>query len=196
MEVVTMIKPKILLDDSIRAFILSERKRTHYSAEFVSEKIGRSKSWLAQIENGRTKTINRNDFINLISFLRKDDDLLKIEAFIQASLGAIMVNAPLPKSPDSEKVKPYIDNNDYSPNGLDQSFDEWCKAITHYFSVLRKQFEDKQQFEDIIFNMLYNLYVEPSVSLSIMGARLNLIEKYGTDDNLDIFQKEQLFKGE
>ena len=206
-----MIEDKIFLRDEERQFILNERKRTNYSAEYVSEKIGRSKSWLAQLENGRTKTIRRKDFIDLLCFLRNDNDRNKIEGFIQASLAAIAIKAPLPESPNSEKIKPFIDNNDYSIAGLNQSLHDWNTAITHFMGQLYKQYPDKKQFMDVLYNILYNLYSNPSLSLSVMSASLNrlsnvdrktqtkfcneffeLIDKYGADDNFDLFLRQSL----
>lgn len=168
-----MIKPKITLSDAERAFILEERGRTKYSAEFVSEKIGKSKSWLAQIENGRTKTIRRDDFIKLISFLRNDTDLIKIEAFIQASMIAITNNLPAPTSPDDEKIKSFIDNNDCNREGLNKPSQEWCGAMICFFKNVYAHYKDKNELETVLYNILYNLHSNPSIALSVMGSPIN-----------------------
>jgi transcriptional regulator with XRE-family HTH domain len=73
---------KLYLTDDIKSFIMYERKKLKLTAEETSEKIGRSKSWLAQIENGRLSSIKKSDFIKLVSLFL---DISSDEAIIYIS---------------------------------------------------------------------------------------------------------------
>lgn len=200
-----MLRDKILLTDQIRKFMRDERHLTGKSAELVSEEIGKSKGWLAHLENGRTKSISRDDFIKLISYLREDSDLQKIEAFIHTTLVAINRNLELPSSPDDENVQQFIDTNDYSPAGLRKSFQEWLNLIAETCTRIFIKYPDQKTYVDTLYNIFYNLNVAPGISLSIMGSPINrlghlnktqqqefynkymaLIDEYGQDDDLDI----------
>ena len=50
---------KIKLTDDYIALIVTERKKHNLTAYQLSEKIGKNKSWLPNIENHRTKNIFR-----------------------------------------------------------------------------------------------------------------------------------------
>lgn len=62
---------KIKLDDDIRNKLLNERNITKRTAEEVSSSVGMTKSWLAQIENGRLQTIKKSKFIELLTELKQ-----------------------------------------------------------------------------------------------------------------------------
>lgn len=205
-----MIPPKIILGDSERAFIFNERKATGLSAEYVSEQIGRSKSWLGQIENGRAKKINRIDLINLIAFLRKDTDLTKIEGYIHTYMYAITNKLSPPSSPDDEKVNLFIDNNDYSEKGSEESFEEYKDGINKIFQMIFEKNSNKKQTVDMMANIFSN-FVEGDAGLTFsimslpfrnlrrtssaernkfMKELYDLIDKYGQDTDFELIFKE------
>ena len=62
-----MFPEKIQLTDDLIDLITNQRKENHISAYDLSEKIGKNKSWLTNIENHRTKTISRKDLLALFS---------------------------------------------------------------------------------------------------------------------------------
>lgn len=74
-----MLKNKIILNNRIRQFIITERKfaqknqNSLLTADYISEKIGRSKSWLSQVENGRLKTVKTQDLINAFCIIKGHD---------------------------------------------------------------------------------------------------------------------------
>ena len=73
-----MLKNKIILNNRIRNFIINERKfamkqNPLLTADYISQKIGRSKSWLSQVENGRLKSVKTNDLINAFCIIEDYD---------------------------------------------------------------------------------------------------------------------------
>lgn len=69
-----MLPTKIQLNNRIRSFIMEERKSIKkknplMTADYISEKIGRAKSWLSQIENGRLQSVKKEDLVNAFCFM-------------------------------------------------------------------------------------------------------------------------------
>lgn len=69
-----MLPKKIQLNNRIRKFIMDERKSIKkqnplMTADYISEQIGRAKSWLSQIENGRLQSVKKEDLINAFCFM-------------------------------------------------------------------------------------------------------------------------------
>lgn len=60
-----MLPKKVTLNKRFCEFLRDERKLRNMSADEVSETIGKSQGWLAQIERGRLKTIKRSDLVDL-----------------------------------------------------------------------------------------------------------------------------------
>lgn len=96
-----MLDEKIKLNNAIRNFISDIRKSSkqihpELSADYISEKIGRSKSWLSQVENGRLKTVKTKDLVNAFTIINSttyeraeeyvDDQISSINAQIKNSL--------------------------------------------------------------------------------------------------------------
>ena len=70
-----MLDKKIKLNDAIRNFISFERKSKKMSgskltADYISEQIGRTKSWLSQVENGRLKTVKTVDLTKAFMIIK------------------------------------------------------------------------------------------------------------------------------
>ena len=99
-----MLGKKIILNDAIRHIISDARKsrlqnNPNLTADQISEQIGRSKSWLSQVENGRLKTVKTRDFVNAYCVImdmdytfeydynqaakRLDGEIMRINALIQ-----------------------------------------------------------------------------------------------------------------
>ena len=93
-----MLPEKITLTNAFRKYITETRvsakeENSLLSADYVSKQIGRSKSWLSQVENGRLKTVKKNDLINVFSFILNqslsftenllDDELMHENAIIE-----------------------------------------------------------------------------------------------------------------
>ena len=55
--------------------IIATRKEYNLTAYQLSEKIGKNKSWLPNIENKRTKNISREDLILLFKDFAKDKNM-------------------------------------------------------------------------------------------------------------------------
>ena len=56
-----MFPEKIKITDELIQLIINTRKNDHLTAYQLSEKIGKNKSWLPNIENKRTKNISKSD---------------------------------------------------------------------------------------------------------------------------------------
>lgn len=92
MEVlIYMLGKKIKLNDAIRNFISFERKsrkksNTKLTADYISEQIGRTKSWLSQVENGRLKTVKTHDLTNAFMLI-KDTSYEQAHEYLNNKIG-------------------------------------------------------------------------------------------------------------
>lgn len=87
-----MLEKKIILNERIRDFISEYRKSAmqnnpKLTANYISEQIGRAKSWLSQVENGRLKSAKTQDLVNVFCLLKNRDmtvehDRKKVEDFL------------------------------------------------------------------------------------------------------------------
>jgi hypothetical protein len=74
-----MLGKKILLNNRIRKIIITERKNAREStnhlltADYISAQIGRAKSWLSQVENGRLQSVKTNDLVNAFCIIQGFD---------------------------------------------------------------------------------------------------------------------------
>lgn len=66
-----MFPEKIKLTDEYIDLIVKERKKHGFSSYELSEKIGKNKSWLPNIENHRTKNISKKDFLLIFNEFAK-----------------------------------------------------------------------------------------------------------------------------
>ncbi|MDF2820209.1 MAG: hypothetical protein K0R15_650 [Clostridiales bacterium] len=146
-----MLKPKLILTDNIRAFILEERRKTGLPAEIVSENIGRTKSWLSQVENGRLKNISRIDFINLISYLLKISNE-EAETYIENKLNFLEEN----KS-DIQQLTFFNIDDDNEAEKIKKEFNENVNVIVQKFNLLFDNVEDKKQALNIIKRIKSNI---------------------------------------
>lgn len=67
-----MFPDKIKITDDLIKLIVDTRKEYNLTAYQLSEKIGKNKSWLPNIENKRTKNISREDLISLFKDFAKE----------------------------------------------------------------------------------------------------------------------------
>ena len=96
-----MLGKKIILNDRIRDLIIDSRKSIKdqnplLTADYISEKIGRAKSWLSQVENGRLKSVKTSDLINVFCILKdknKDcpEDRKYVEEYLDDQIQYILV---------------------------------------------------------------------------------------------------------
>lgn len=71
----TLFPDKIKVTDDLIKLIIDTRKEYNLTAYQLSEKIGKNKSWLPNIENKRTKNIFREDLILLFKDFAKDKNM-------------------------------------------------------------------------------------------------------------------------
>ena len=96
-----MLQNKIVLNNEIRKFIIDNRKNAKeqnplLTADYISKKIGRAKSWLSQVENGRLKSVKKNDLINVFCIIKnidKDDKISRknIEEYLDDRIQLILI---------------------------------------------------------------------------------------------------------
>lgn len=96
-----MLAKKIVLNDRIRKLIIDYRKSAKernplMTADYISEQIGRAKSWLSQVENGRLQSVKTDDLINVFCFLQNRDrnnkkDRKHVEEYLDDQIQYIMI---------------------------------------------------------------------------------------------------------
>ena len=80
-----MFPEKIKITDELIQLIIDTRKDHNLTAYQLSEKIGKNKSWLPNIENRRTKNISRSDLYLLFKNFA-DEENLQPEQYIVKNL--------------------------------------------------------------------------------------------------------------
>ena len=80
-----MFPEKIKITDELIQLIINTRKEHNLTAYQLSEKIGKNKSWLPNIENRRTKNISRSDLYLLFKNFA-DEKNLRPEQYIVKNL--------------------------------------------------------------------------------------------------------------
>lgn len=73
-----MLDPKLKLNDALRNFVSNQRKiakknNPTMTADGISLKIGRAKSWLSQVENGRLKSVKTDNLIKAFTIIKNTD---------------------------------------------------------------------------------------------------------------------------
>ncbi len=76
-----MFPNKIALTDEYIDLIVKERKKHGITAYNLSQKIGKNKSWLTNVENHRTKNISKTDFLDIFKEFAKEESL-DVEKYI------------------------------------------------------------------------------------------------------------------
>ena len=64
-----MIPDKIELNKTIVNKIVEIRGKLGLSSYQLSEKMGKSKFWLNNVENNKTKNISKDDLVNILSYI-------------------------------------------------------------------------------------------------------------------------------
>jgi len=170
-----MLKPKIKLTDNIRAFILTERKRSGKTAETVSESIGRAKSWLSQIENGRLQNIGRVDFINLIASLLQisEDDA---EKYIE-----VMIMNPtkktVEKKTNADGLEIYKVNDESDMEILRMQYGDVRSNILMCLDYFFENVSDKKEGLNLLGNFACNLNADLGFMLSVAALKWDRMEK-------------------
>lgn len=78
-----MLPEKIKITDELINLIIDTRKEHNLTAYQLSEKIGKNKSWLPNIENKRTKNISRDDLYLLFNDFASKEELLPEQYIIR-----------------------------------------------------------------------------------------------------------------
>lgn len=109
--------------------IVTKRKEHNLTAYQLSEKIGKNKSWLPNIENRRTKNISRDDLILLFKDFAKEENM-DVEEYILKYLRPNLLKSNLEqrlaaKKRDLENQQEYfridmknIEQSNYEDNAI------------------------------------------------------------------------------
>lgn len=129
-----MFPDKIKITDDLIKLIIDTRKEHNLTAYQLSEKMGKNKSWLPNIENKRTKNISREDLILLFKDFAKEKDM-DAEEFVIKYLSP---TANVELDDNVSVPNHYLQNSMgiYSPDheNLHISPEERKKRIEYYFS--------------------------------------------------------------
>lgn len=190
-----MLPKKIQLNDRIRNFIIEERKSIKkqnplMTADYISEQIGRAKSWLSQVENGRLQSVKKEDLVNAFCFMLDhskeyvekylDDQIQFINITIQHNI--IDENGHIPDFTEMLSfqqarghIRYAIENldgilNDVRNNSIEQLKANLNKNIKYIYSAviswLIRAFNDIENlFSDEISLVNYYLLIETCVQI-------------------------------
>lgn len=190
-----MLPAKIQLNNRIRKFIMEERKSIKkqnplMTADYISEQIGRAKSWLSQIENGRLQSVKKEDLVNAFCFMLErsneyvekylDDQIQYINITIQHNIidenGNIQDFSEMLSFQQARgHIRYAIENldeilNDVQKNPTDQIKANLNKNIKYIYSGvidwLNRAFNDIEHlFSDEISLINYYLLIETCVQI-------------------------------
>lgn len=160
-----MLPKKITLNDRLRKLIIDCRKSAKeqnplLTADYISEQIGRAKSWLSQIENGRLKSVKTNDLINVFCYLQNrnkdheedriavaeylDNEILYIE--ITQKHGIIDENGNIPDFSEMLSFQSARGHIKYAGENLTEIFHKLQHSSTEEIQIKLKK----------IINSMYN----------------------------------------
>lgn len=127
-----MFPEKIKLTDEYIDLIIKERKKHGFTSYQLSEKIGKNKSWLPNIENHRTKNISKKDFLLIFNEFAKGSGFSAEKYIIKNLHPNTMIEL------DDKTTLPafYIQGEFelYPPNYTDVSVEEVIKRIEYLSS--------------------------------------------------------------
>ncbi|KXL53402.1 hypothetical protein CLNEO_13730 [Anaerotignum neopropionicum] len=143
---------RIKITDEIKSLIISERQKKDLSATQLAKKMERPQSWIAQIENGRTKSIKQSDLVLVFS---KILDLTMEEAdnFIsntfEEDLNSLYTD-------DSGQMS-FLDKKD-----IKKDINKYAKFTT---SENKEEFQTQKRYILSAFNSMYNQIPEEAVKI-------------------------------
>jgi len=176
-----MLKEKMKVNQSIRKLISDERIKANKSGTELSGAIGKSDAWISLLENGRIKTINLQDFVNIIITLL-DCTKEEAEKYIETELERR--NQELQKNSTQKKVNLYSMNEE---NIIDET--KFKKVTDNLMEGFEIAFENEPEytFKNLII-LLRNLHADMGFTLGTLGIPFYMLE------NVDDEVKKQLFK--
>ena len=134
-----MIPEKIELTKVIKSIIANSRKDTGLSSYDFSEKIGKSKYWISNIENGKAKFIAKEDLCLIIKTAKGVSDQ-EIEAMLTDILtdNVDPLNKPIEiLTPSSEEPKDYEKEFERLVNDINKGFDVIYDSIDNKEDVIK-----------------------------------------------------------
>lgn len=152
-----MIKEKLDITLIIKNFISDLRKESGLSAQDFGEQIGKSKYWLANIENDKTKTITKLDLLSIIKYTKKVDD-----ATAENILNDLL-------SENNQQIEFILPDSDKDNKDYNKAFQDVVDDIVKGFSVIFEKVDDKEYTLKLLKRLNKNMHSDLGYSLSIFS---------------------------
>lgn len=187
-----MLPDKIKLTDEYIDLIVKKRKEHDFTAYQLSEKLGKNKSWLPNIENHRTKNISKEDLFLIFKNFAKEEDLdteKYIIKYLHPNTSIVLDNgttvpchflqtklellSPL-ASPDEyfDQYSFYHEEIPYqkSLSSLEMALSDLAKVITKEYT--NSDSDKREKISNTIDVMVDNFACEPNTTCSIYGQKI------------------------
>lgn len=172
-----MIPDKVELTRGIKSIIVGSRKDTGLSSYDFSEKIGKSKYWFANLENGKSKYVTKDDLFSIIRLAKNINDE-EIENLIQNIIDESTINTDQQIefiAPSSEEKRDYT-----------EEFNKVVDNIVAGFNIIYKNVDDKEYTIELLKRLNKNMHSNLGYSLSIFSLPWCHFSNLDKDKKLEI----------
>ena len=168
-EVIIVSAERIVVTEGIKKLIVSSRKGKHLTATDISKAIKNSDYWLQNIENGRTKTISREDLISILKYCLDCTTDIADELIASNLKPSASVN---PSATGSEKeINLYPENADTLADisKYRSEFDKFISNTNDGFELFFNGVNDKEIALKFLRNLNRNLHSDLGFMISLFS---------------------------
>jgi transcriptional regulator with XRE-family HTH domain len=149
---------KTKLDKEIRKFIVDTRLKFNKTGTQISDAIGRTQTWITQVETGRIKNINNDDLISLFKNILDCDD--------ESAIKYIEENQPT-TNPFEENIPMYNDND--ISDKLKNEYKENVDNITEGFNIFLDRVPNKQYALNVSSQFTHNMHADLGFMMALVS---------------------------
>lgn len=177
-----MLANKIKLTDEYIDLIIKKRKEHTYTAYHLSEHIGKNKSWLPNIENRRTKSITKEDFLLIFRDFAEEENMdtetyiikyLSPNALVELENNMVVPCHHLQRQLELSSQPPALTsypNQQTEWIQLSQYLSDLNQQIQHIFYDLSEQ--EKKETLNMLLTMIQNFSCHYKIAKSLYGISI------------------------
>ena len=169
---------RINVTEGIKKLIVSSRKSKHLTAADISKAIKGSDYWLQNIENGRTKTINREDLISILQYCL-DCPTEEADKLITATLKP-GISENLSATGNEKEINLYLEETDTLEDisKYRSQFDKLLENTKEGFNFFFDHVRDKERAISLLKMINVNLHSDLGFIISLYSLPWILLTDY------------------
>lgn len=180
---------RIVVTDKLKKVIIGEREKLNISATKLAAMMDRPQSWIAQIENGRTKTIKQGDLVLLIATVL-DINQEEADEYLMKLFGDIVPNTNILDSTEVARNKrERFSKFSFVDDKTDKEFRNLKKYIISAFNAAYESEPEEtvKQLTAFCSNIKFHL----PFMLAVMSVPFSVMEnvKNSDEETGELYQK-------